>query len=77
KIAADNAVFGKWVAKKLPLIALVDISVKTIYNGTDYLLSLNRIIASRKIYGDAIQTAKFIQKNIDDTYFALNECSKP
>ena len=74
KIAADNAVFGKWVAKKLPLIALVDISVKTIYNGTDYFLSLQRIMESRKIYGGALETAKYIQNNINNTYSALSGC---
>ncbi|MDP3352881.1 MAG: hypothetical protein Q8S44_03990 [Flavobacteriaceae bacterium] len=74
KIVADNEMMGKWVAKKLPMIALVDISIKTLYNGTDYFLSLNRIMESRKIYGGALETAKYIQKNIDDSYKSLSEC---
>lgn len=56
------------------MIALVDISVKTIYNGTDYFLSLQRIMESRKIYGGALETAKYIQNNINNTYSALSGC---
>lgn len=74
KIAADSKVFGKWVARKVPTMALIEISIKTAYNGLDFFLSLQRIKESRKIYGGAIESAKYIQKNIDATYAALTDC---
>jgi hypothetical protein len=74
KIAASNMVFGKWVAKKLPVIAVIELSIKQSYNGLDYFLSLNRIIKAQKINGGVMDAARYIQKNIDDTYLALSEC---
>jgi hypothetical protein len=74
KIASSNLVFGKWVAKKIPLIACIEISIKQVYNGTDYLLSLNRIINANKINGTVLETARRIQKNIDETSRSLNQC---
>jgi hypothetical protein len=74
KLAASNMVFGKWVAKKVPLIACVEISIKQIYNGLDYYMSLKRIIETKKINGSVLAAAKNIQKNIDDTYVALSQC---
>jgi hypothetical protein len=76
KIAAANQVFGKWVAKKIPMIALVEISIKQAYNGLDYFLSLKRIMEGQKINSGVMETAKYIQKNIDDTYLALKDCPK-
>jgi hypothetical protein len=74
KIAASNMVFGKWVAKKLPVIAVIELSIKQSYNGLDYFLSLNRIIKAQKINGGVMDAVRYIQKNIDDTYLALSEC---
>jgi hypothetical protein len=74
KIAASNMVFGKWVAKKIPLIACIEISIKQVYNGTDYFLSLYRIIKAKEINGTVLETAKSIQQNINETYEALNGC---
>lgn len=76
KIAASNMVFGKWVAKKMPLIACIEISIKQTYNGFDYYLSLRRILEAQKINGGVLDAAKYIQKNIDNTYTALNDCPK-
>ena len=76
KLAASNKVFGKWLAKKIPIVATIEISIKQTYNATDWLLSLNRIKKARNILGGVLDTAKFIQKNIDDTYAALQDCSK-
>ncbi len=75
KLAASNEVFGKWVAKKIPMIALIEISIKQIYNGTDYFLSLKRIMEARKINGGVTQTARYIQKNIDETLIAMGDCN--
>jgi hypothetical protein len=74
KLAASNMVFGKWVAKKIPLIAAIELSVKQAYNGLDYVLSLNRILKAQKINGGVMDAAKYIQKNIDKTYIALKDC---
>ena len=74
KLAASNMVFGKWVAKKIPVIAAIEISIKQAYNGLDYLLSLNRILKAQKINGGVMDAAKYIQKNIDKTYLALKDC---
>jgi hypothetical protein len=75
KLAASNMVFGKWVAKKIPVVAVIEISIKQAYNGTDYFLSLNRILEAQKINGGVMETARFIQRNIDNTYMALTECN--
>ncbi|NWJ49532.1 MAG: hypothetical protein HXX14_20940 [Bacteroidetes bacterium] len=75
KLAASNKVFGKWVAKKVPMIALVDISIKQIYNGMDYWLSYNRIKEANKINGQVMNAAYGIQKEIDETYTALKDCN--
>jgi hypothetical protein len=64
------------VAKKIPMIALVEISIKQAYNGLDYFLSLKRIMEGQKINSGVMETAKYIQKNIDDTYLALKDCPK-
>jgi hypothetical protein len=74
KIAASNMIFGKWVAKKLPVIAVIELSIKQTYNGLDYFLSLNRIISAQKINGGVMDVARYIQKNIDVTYLALSKC---
>ncbi len=76
KIAASNMIFGKWIAKKIPLVACIELSIKQLYNGTDYLLSLNRIIQAQKINGGVMITAQYIQKNIDNTYAALSQCQQ-
>ena len=75
KLAASNMVFGKWVAKKIPVIAVIEISIKQVYNGTDYFLSLNRILEAQKINGGVMETARFIQRNIDNTFMALGDCN--
>ena len=76
KIAASNKVFGKWVAKKIPIIAGIEISIKQTYNALDWILSYNRIVKAQKINGGVMETAKYIQQNIDDTYAALSDCPK-
>jgi hypothetical protein len=74
KLATSNMVFGKWVARKIPLIASVDLSIKQAYNGLDYILSFNRVIQAQKIHGTVMYAAKNIQKNIDNNYMALRDC---
>jgi phage shock protein A len=74
KIAADSKVFGKWVARKIPMLALLEISTKTVYNASDWLLSLNRVKEANHINGQVLRSAQSLQKHIDDTSLALQRC---
>ena len=74
KLAASNMVFGKWVARKMPVIAVIEISIKQTYNALDYVLSLNRIMEAHKINGGVMDAARYIQENIDNTYLSLANC---
>lgn len=74
KILADSKVFGKWVARKVPLIAGIEISIKQSYNALDWALSLNRIMDANQINGQVLDAAKGIQRHIDETYYELKTC---
>lgn len=74
KIAASGKVFGKWVAKKMPIIAGIELAINQAYNATDWYLSYRRLAEAHKINGQIMKTAMYIQKNIDDAYMALEEC---
>ena len=74
KIAAANKVFGKWVAKKVPLIAAVELSINQSYNALDWGLSFKRMTEANKINGKVLTAARSIQQHIDDTSFALQGC---
>jgi hypothetical protein len=74
KIAASSGVFGKWVARKIPVVACLEISTKQAYNGLDYFLSLSRILEAKDINGNVMASAKVIQKNIDNLYTELRDC---
>lgn len=74
KIAAANKVFGKWVAKKVPLIAGIELGIKESYNALDWYLSFKHIVEANKINGEVMNAARSLQKHIDYTYLALREC---
>lgn len=74
KIGAANKVFGKWVAKKVPLIAGVELSLNQSYNALDWLLSFKRMTEANKINGKVLAAAKSLQHQIDTTSMALQEC---
>jgi hypothetical protein len=76
KIAASNNVFGKWVAKKVPVVAGIELAVNQTYNAMDWLWSFNRIMDANNINGKVLDAAKQIQKNIDDTFIELKDCSR-
>jgi hypothetical protein len=76
KIAASNAVFGKWVAKKIPVIAGIELAINQTYNAMDWLLSFNRIMDANSINGKVLDTARQIQKNIDNTNVELDGCPR-
>ena len=74
KMMAANKIFGKWVAKQIPVIGLTEISIKQLYNGTDWANSLYRLMQANDINGRVMESAKSLQKHIDDTRIALGEC---
>jgi hypothetical protein len=74
KIAASNKVFGKWVAKKVPVIAGVELAINQSYNGLDWFLSFKRMTEANKINGKVLHAAKNLQQHIDDTSWALRDC---
>jgi hypothetical protein len=74
KIAASNKVFGKWVARKVPIIAGVELAITAVYDGLDWGTSFYRLAKAHQINGGVMDAAKYLQKNIDNTYIALKEC---
>ncbi|BDU75665.1 hypothetical protein [Mesoterricola sediminis] len=74
KLAASNQVVGKWVARKVPVIAGVELALKEAYNAMDWYLSFQRIAEARAINGTVLAAADAIQKRIDDTFIALEGC---
>ncbi|MBU4176939.1 MAG: hypothetical protein KJ730_03770, partial [Proteobacteria bacterium] len=74
KIAASNKVFGKWVAKKVPVIAGVELAINQSYNGLDWFLSFKRMTEANKINGKVLHAAKNLQQHIDDTSWSLRDC---
>jgi len=74
KLAAGGKVFGKWVARQMPLVGLLEISVKTTYNATDWVLSLRNIMQSNRINGEVMESAKSLQRQIHKTRTELQGC---
>jgi hypothetical protein len=74
KMAAAEKVFGKWVARQVPIIGLVDISIKQIYNFADWANSFYRVAEANNINGQIMASAKSLQRHINDTYLELRQC---
>lgn len=74
KIAAASKVFGKWVARKMPIIAGVELANTVLYDGLNWGMSYYRLAQAHKISGGVMDAARYIQKNIDETYIALRGC---
>ena len=74
KMAASGKVLGKWVAKQMPIIAMLEITVKQAYNATDWYLSFQQIAESNRINGEVMNAARSLQRNIDETYASLQQC---
>lgn len=74
KIAASNKVFGKWVARKVPIIAGVELAINESYNALDWCLSYKRVTEANGINGRVLEAARHLQQDIDDTYLELQEC---
>lgn len=74
KIAAGAEVFGKWAARKMPVVAGCELAIDQSYNAFDWALSFKQMISSRDIYGNALDAAKGIQKLITETRLAQSGC---
>lgn len=74
KIAASYKVLGKWVAEKMPVVGGIELATNLIYDGTAYFISFHRLSKADKINGRVMDTARYIQQNIDDTSLALRSC---
>ena len=76
KMTAAEKVYGKWVAKQVPIIGLVDISIKQTYNFADWANSLYRIVKANNINGRIMSSARSLQRHIDDSYLELRQCNE-
>ncbi|KJS28860.1 MAG: hypothetical protein VR64_22340 [Desulfatitalea sp. BRH_c12] len=74
QIAASANVFGKWVAKKLPIIGGVELSINQSYNALDWYLSYKRIKEANQINSRVMAAARSIQHNIDTISMDLERC---
>ena len=74
RLAVANKVFGKWVARKVPVIAGVELAINQSYNGLDWLLSFKRMREANRINGQVLASARSLQRQIDETASALEEC---
>lgn len=74
KLAASSNVLGKWIKRQLPVIGLTEISLKQLYNGAEWATSFYRIAQANGINGRVTESARSLQKHIDDTRLELTEC---
>lgn len=75
KIASGAEVFGKWAARKMPIVAGCELAVNQSYNALDWAMSFNRMIRAHDIYGNALNSAKKIQGQITEMRLAMNSCT--
>ncbi len=74
RLAASNKVAGKWVARKIPVIAGVELAINETYDALGWYLSFRRIAESQAINGRVLAAAESIQQRIDGTLAALKDC---
>ena len=67
-------VFGSWVAKKAPMIALTQFSIDQIYNVTDWILSYRNICMLREVSGQEMVAANYQQQKINETITLIQNC---
>lgn len=75
QITASAKVFGRWVARKMPHVALASFATNQIYNGADWLNSFYRLAEAHQINGKVTDAVMSLQRKIDDTRIALKQCS--
>ena len=67
--------FGKWVAKQMPMVAWTSFAINQAYNATDWYLSFQRLADAHRINGKVAEAGRSLQNKIDDTRIALKQCS--
>jgi hypothetical protein len=75
QIAASAGVFGKWVAKQMPMVAWTSFAINQTYNATDWYLSFQRLADAHRINGKVAEAGRSLQNKIDGTRIALKQCS--
>lgn len=75
QLAGSAKVFGKWVAKKMPVVAWTAFTVNQTYNAVDWYVSFQHLAEAHQINGKVAEAAKSLQRKIDDTRIALRQCS--
>jgi hypothetical protein len=58
----------------MPMVAWAEFAVNEVYHGFDFYLSYTRLAEAHKVNGRVMDSARYIQKNIDETYLALEGC---
>jgi hypothetical protein len=74
RIAASAAVFGKWVANKMPIIGGVELAINQSYNALDWYLSYKRIKEAHAINGRVLEAVRLNQQNINQIKAELGSC---
>jgi len=74
RIAASAAVFGKWVANKMPIIGGVELAINQSYNALDWYLSYKRIKEAHAINGRVLEAVRLNQQNIYQISAELGSC---
>lgn len=74
QIAASAEMFGRWVARKMPHVALASFATNQAYNATDWWLSFLRLKEAHQLNGKVAEATKSLQRKIDDTRIALKQC---
>ncbi len=74
RIAASAAVFGKWVAKKMPIIGGVELAINQSYNALDWYLSYQRIKEANAVNGRVLEAVRLNQENITRISAELGSC---
>lgn len=74
QMAASAKLFGKWVARQMPVVAWTSYAINQAYNATDWYLSFRRLAEAHDINGKVYDAARSLQRRIDSTRIALKEC---
>lgn len=74
QMAASAKLFGKWVAKQMPVVAWTSYAINQTYNATDWVLSFQRLVEAHDINGKVYDATRSLQRRIDTTRIALKAC---
>ncbi len=74
QMAASAKLFGKWVAKQMPVVAWTSYAINQAYNATDWLLSFQRLAEAHDINGKVFEATRSLQRRMESTRIALKAC---